>query len=194
MYNEKKIKYFSKEYWKIHWKFILMNIGIFLLCFLAFLSIDLLTKEFLFRWKDKENLVVDTDYQSGNSFIIFKSILHEGTTIGVFETNLTILHIISFCIFFGALWATTFIKGKKSIIVVVFLGLISSGSFGNMIDRFLFGGVRDIMNFPWVNKGVLNFADMWLVLGAVGILLSITLINLVSHFKNKKNKQNNIEV
>lgn len=193
MEENKKITYFSKEYWRKNWKFILINISIFFAILGSLLLIDLLTKEFIFRWKDKENLIVDTDYQSGNAFIIFKSVLHKGTTIGVFESNLTILHIISFVIVFASLWGVTFIKEKKSIVITFFLAMVSAGSLGNMVDRFLFAGVRDIMNFPWVNQGVLNFADAWLVLGAVGILLSITIINLINHFNHKKEKEKMLE-
>ncbi|WP_045434131.1 signal peptidase II [Metamycoplasma canadense] len=185
-----KLKYFSKEYWKQYWKKIVINLTIFFLVFLFLLAIDLITKEFIFKWENKEKKIVNTDYEIGNSFIIFKSVLHKGTTIGLFETNLTILHIISFFIIFASLWATTFIKEKKSIIIVCFLAMVSAGSLGNMIDRFLFLGVRDIINLPWANKGVFNFADIWLVLGGVGTVVSITIINLVNYFKTKKQNNN----
>ncbi|WP_040545055.1 signal peptidase II [Metamycoplasma alkalescens] len=184
-----RVRYFSKEYWKLHWKFILINVAIFLGSFLILLAIDLLTKEFIFKWEDKKNLIVNTDYEFGNKFIIFKSVLHNGTTIGFFETNLPFLHTISFLIFFGALWAVTFIKEKKLIYITVFLAVISAGSFGNMIDRFLFKGVRDIINLPWVNKGVFNIADVWLVIGAIGLFVAIIVQSIISSQKAKNKKE-----
>ncbi|AZZ65397.1 signal peptidase II [Metamycoplasma phocicerebrale] len=188
--EDKKLKYFSKEYWKKYWKIIVINISIFIGAMFLFALVDLLTKEFLFKWKDKANLIVNEDYAIGNSFIIFKSILHKGTTIGIFESNMTMLHIISFLIIFGALFGITFIKDKNFISVSVFLSMVAGGSFGNMYDRFAFGGVRDIINLPWANYGVFNFADVWLVVGAIGTLLSIIITISVVYAKNKKKQEN----
>ncbi|MGX9359159.1 signal peptidase II [Mycoplasma sp. 2575] len=186
MQENKKEKYFSKEYWKTNWKFILVNIAIFLGALFIFLLIDQLTKEYIFRWKDKSILSPDLDYEIGNKFIIFKSVFHAGTTLGFFESNLPVLHTFSFAIILGSLWGVTFVREKHSICITIFLGLVSAGSMGNMIDRFIFGGVRDIMNFPWANQGVLNFADIWLVLGAISVVLSIITIHWIKHYKKNK--------
>ncbi|ENY68828.1 Lipoprotein signal peptidase [Metamycoplasma auris 15026] len=188
MNETNRVKYFSKEYWKINWKFILINLAIFFCVFLFFLMIDLVTKETIFKWADKSRLFVDSKWEAGGKFVTFRSVLHEGTTLGFLETNLGFLHFISFMIFFGAIFAVTFIKDKKLIYVTVFLAIVSAGAFGNMIDRFLFKGVRDIINLPWVNQGVFNFADVWLVLGGVGILVAIILEATFGYFKSKKAK------
>ncbi len=50
------------------------------------------------------------------------------------------------------------------------LGLILGGTTGNMFDRFVFGGVRDFLNFYLINWPVFNVADCCLVCGA-GLLL-----------------------
>lgn len=50
------------------------------------------------------------------------------------------------------------------------LGLILGGTTGNMFDRFIFGGVRDFLNFYLINWPVFNIADCGLVVGA-GVLL-----------------------
>ena len=52
------------------------------------------------------------------------------------------------------------------------LGLISSGAFGNAIDRVYFGGVIDfidffIYNFHWP---AFNFADIFITLGVIFLL------------------------
>ncbi|MCV3733832.1 signal peptidase II [Mycoplasma enhydrae] len=186
--EDKKIKYFSKEYWKTNWKTIVINLSVFIGLMFIFSLVDLLTKGFLFRWKDKANLIVDEDFRMGSSFMIIRSVLHKGTTIGIFESNLAILHTISFLIILGSMFGVTFIKDRKAFIVV-FLAMISAGSFGNMYDRFAFKGVRDIINLPWANHGVFNIADVWLVLGAIGTFLSILIYNLVIFIKNKKKQK-----
>lgn len=55
-------------------------------------------------------------------------------------------------------------------VLCVALGLILGGTTGNMFDRFVFGGVRDFLNFYLINWPVFNVADCCLVCGA-GLLL-----------------------
>lgn len=56
--------------------------------------------------------------------------------------------------------------------VAVSLGLIIGGALGNMIDRIAYGAVADfflfhIGSFQWY---VFNLADVWIVIGAGGLL------------------------
>ncbi|HMP02451.1 MAG TPA: signal peptidase II [Gemmatales bacterium] len=64
------------------------------------------------------------------------------------------------------------------------LGLIVAGAAGNLVDRLLYQGVRDFIwifhEFTWIapesrprpfNYAVFNFADTWLVIGAIMLLL-----------------------
>ena len=50
------------------------------------------------------------------------------------------------------------------------LGLILGGTVGNLFDRVVFNGVRDLMHFYWFEWPVFNIADCCLVCGA-GLLL-----------------------
>ena len=51
------------------------------------------------------------------------------------------------------------------------LGLILGGTFGNLYDRIVFGGVRDFLYFYKIDWPVFNVADCCLVVGAGMLLL-----------------------
>ncbi|TPR53687.1 signal peptidase II [Metamycoplasma neophronis] len=186
----KRPEFFTKEYWKNNWKIILINLAIYLSVFIAGSLIDLLTKKYIYHTGYQGSSPEYVVYSSG--FIRFWSVFHAGTTIELGLGNVG-LHIISILIMAGTLFITLFFKDKGYRWTIAALALVSAGSFGNMYDRFAFGGVRDIINLPWANYGTFNFADMWLVLGAIAALLSIIILVLISSIRNKKNKANEID-
>jgi lipoprotein signal peptidase len=52
------------------------------------------------------------------------------------------------------------------------LGLILAGTLGNLLDRVIFGGVRDFLHWDYLfDWPVFNFADCCLVCGAILLLL-----------------------
>lgn len=56
---------------------------------------------------------------------------------------------------------------KSSILLAVSTGLIVGGALGNLIDRIIFGYVRDFINFMFINFPVFNFADISLTFGVI---------------------------
>ncbi|WP_373598023.1 signal peptidase II [Metamycoplasma equirhinis] len=190
--TKKSIPFFTKEYWKKEWKSILINLAVYLGIFVGGILIDLLTKEFIF---DKR-AIDDSSKQYtivSNSFIRFWSVFHRGTTleIGLSKPG---LHTVSILIILVTLFVSLMLHGKKYWWVIAGLALAASGSFGNMFDRFKFDGVRDIINFPWADYGTFNFADVWLVLGGIWIVISITVISIINYVQEKKQKTINNEV
>lgn len=69
-----------------------------------------------------------------------------------------------------------YIKGRKelSTFSCVILALIFAGALGNLIDRILYGYVRDMIYFSLINFPVFNIADSSIVIGA-GLLIIQTL-------------------
>ena len=64
--------------------------------------------------------------------------------------------------------------------------MILGGTIGNVIDRIVFGGVRDFISLKFMNFAIFNVADMGITIGAV--LLCVYII--VSMFKGDKAKDN----
>jgi signal peptidase II len=50
-------------------------------------------------------------------------------------------------------------------------GFILAGAFGNGIDRFLFGYVVDFLDFRVIKFPVFNFADMFINIGIIFLLI-----------------------
>ena len=66
------------------------------------------------------------------------------------------------------LWAT------RGLLAALSLGLVIGGAFSNAIDRLLYDAVADFFllhvgDFEWY---VFNFADVWIVAGAIGLVLA----------------------
>ena len=61
-----------------------------------------------------------------------------------------------------AVFIRLFIKKKINRIITA---LLIAGTIGNLIDRILYGGVRDFINIQIFNFPIFNFADIMLSVG-----------------------------
>jgi signal peptidase II len=79
---------------------------------------------------------------------------------------------------------------KKEVLTRYGLVLVFSGMLGNVIDRFLFGYVRDFIDVVFLGYSdfpIFNIADMAVVIG-VGILILEIILGDFLDGKRKKNK------
>lgn len=51
------------------------------------------------------------------------------------------------------------------------LGFVLGGTLSNVIDRFIFGGVRDFIYLKFINFAIFNLADSAIVLGAIALCI-----------------------
>jgi signal peptidase II len=73
----------------------------------------------------------------------------------------------------GALLFGWWLKSTRGLLAAVSLGFVIGGAISNVIDRLIYGAVADfflfhIGAFEWY---VFNFADVWIVAGAFGLVL-----------------------
>lgn len=67
--------------------------------------------------------------------------------------------------------------------------LILSGGIGNLLDRIFRGFVVDFISLKWV--GIFNFADMYIVIGVIFIII----LEITESLKNgKASKKSNFDV
>ncbi|TPE58027.1 signal peptidase II [[Mycoplasma] falconis] len=195
MEKENKVKLFNKKWWGLYWKNVVINLAIFFAIFISFTLIDLLTKLYIFKWEGETPPYVEgisKPTATWCNFVIWKSVAHDGTTVGWIK-SLTLLHIISFVIILAGIFFSFYLKDKAYRGVVVFLAIVAAGAFGNMYDRMAYGPVRDIIYLPWAPYGTFNFADVWLAGGAGACGLTVLITMLVLWLKNKKNKNSKAE-
>jgi signal peptidase II len=74
----------------------------------------------------------------------------------------------------GAALFTWWLWWTRSLLAAISLGLIAGGAFSNVIDRVRHGAVADFFlfhvgSFEWY---VFNLADVWIVAGVAGLLIS----------------------
>ena len=158
-------------------KTIIINYVVFLSLIFVLLLIDLLTKQYLFD-EDEGNLNQIT-YQ--NWLFGIRSYPNPGLTVfGDAKIDIVLVSTINIFILIVCLISLIF---WKNILLSIFIAFIFAGSLGNTVDRLAFSYVRDIIFTPWLDKGTFNFADMDVIIGSFGFLITILTLYLIPYFK-----------
>jgi signal peptidase II len=74
----------------------------------------------------------------------------------------------------GAILFAWWLRSTRGLLAGLSLGLVIAGAISNVIDRLIHGAVADfflfhIGSFEWY---VFNLADVWIVAGAIGLVLA----------------------
>ena len=160
-------------------------LSIFLACgiFAFILIADLLSKHFIFQ--ALPNAGDSMEVISG--FFNFLHVENTGAAWGMLAGRPIFLIIISLVILGVYLWFYAIRlkkhKGNTSIVLSISVGLIVGGCFGNLIDRVVFGYVRDFINLQFMEFPVFNVADISLT---IGIILMIAYFIFIYSKEDKK--------
>lgn len=176
------------NFFKKHWenfkqyvinnkKNIIFNFVVFLIVVTIFIIIDQVTKSTLF---DEKKI---GEIKHENALFGIKSVKNSGLTFSSL-TNVGLVTFINVIIWIACIM---FIFFLRSYWFAIFIGLIFVGSLGNTIDRLAFGYVKDIIYFPWCNKGTFNFADADVIIGSIGIVI-ILIVYLFKDYIFKKGR------
>lgn len=96
---------------------------------------------------------------------------NRGAAWGVFQgarIPFIIVTILFLTVFFWFYFKT---KDEFNLLSKVIFALIFAGSAGNLIDRIIFGYVRDMVYFSLINFPVFNIADSAIVIGAMLLII-----------------------
>ncbi|MBQ9950268.1 MAG: signal peptidase II [Clostridia bacterium] len=98
---------------------------------------------------------------------------NRGAAWGLFADRQILLYIFSAVITIAIIVFFILKYRKMGKLMRYSLALIIAGAVGNMIDRFAFGYVRDMINFAFIEFPVFNVADMCITVGAVLVLIAV---------------------
>lgn len=168
--------------------------------FVATLLLDLLTKGLIIP-NHIPKVGDNIDVIPG--FINFIYVKNTGAAWGMFAGRPIFLIIISILVL-GLLLAYYGLRIKRtneksSVLFGISIGLIAGGCIGNLIDRIIFGYVRDFINFQFMNFPVFNFADIALTVGMAVLVVYFIFFyskeeKSIKETKQNKNQQINISL
>ncbi len=107
------------------------------------------------------------------NFLWFESTLNKGAAFSILEGKSWILITISSIACIVLIWAILSKKHFTSKPEKILLGVIFSGTISNLVDRIIFGGVRDFISFRFIHFAIFNIADVAIVLGVIVLAIYI---------------------
>ena len=161
-------------------KFLDRSNMVYIFLFLIMLVIDQYTK-----------YIVNSNFSVGDSVAIIENFFHlsyvenRGIAFGLFQGRINVVTVIAcFVIAFICYHLFKYFK-KISIIEKLAYIMILAGASGNMIDRIFRGYVIDMLDFRGIWSFVFNFADVWIDIGILFLILN----EIYSFIKNRRNKK-----
>ena len=144
--------------------------AIFLIIALLLLGIDRVTK-----------VLVDTTLTLNQHFVVIKDILsleklyNTGAAFSMLQNSTFLLILIAFLVILLVLFYVFKCSEKISMLEISALGFITGGAIGNLLDRLLHYYVVDFIQLDFINFPVFNFADIFINIGVIILIVSIIL-------------------
>lgn len=134
----------------------LKNILKKLLVIAGIVTVDLATKIIL---EGKSLTVI-------NGVLSFESTHNTGAAWSMLEGRMA-LFIIGAIVFVLAMFLFDYFKKEQNKVYFAGFVLMLAGAIGNLIDRAVYGYVRDFIKLDFINFPIFNIADMALTVGAI---------------------------
>ena len=134
-----------------------------------YLAVDLLTKHFIYMpiAAGADDIVV------WDGVVRFVAVENTGASFGMFSDAPVILTVIGFVTAAIMLSVQIFSVKIRNGWLRAALILMIAGAIGNLVDRFMFGYVRDWFYFELIDFAVFNLADSGLTVGCVLLLIYV---------------------
>lgn len=129
-------------------------------------------------------------------FFIITSHRNKGAAFGILQEQTVFFISITSVVLVGIIWYAFANRNSGKTMLLVGLGLVLGGAFGNFLDRALYGEVVDFLQFTFGSYifPIFNVADSGIVCGAGLIILDAFLSmkneNGDSNEREQRNEQN----
>ena len=143
-----------------------MKKRVFILATIVFL-LDQLSKYIVSKY-----ISIGTSIKVIKDFFYIKYINNSGASFGILSNGRWFLITVSVL---SIIIIINYIKNTKNKFELTGFGLLLGGIFGNLLDRVVFGEVKDFLDF-YIFKydyPVFNFADICIVIGIIIVLIAM---------------------
>ncbi len=142
---------------------------IYLILYAVMLAADLISKH-----------IAEANMKLGQTIPVIRNVFHityvmnEGAAFSIFSGKQTFLVIITAAALLAVIIYIA-VKRPKNPLIMTSLTMILAGGTGNLYDRIVLNGVRDFFDFRIINFAVFNIADIFVVCGALLLVLYLWL-------------------
>ena len=142
---------------------------IYLILYAVMLAADLISKP-----------IAEANMKLGQTIPVIRNVFHityvmnEGAAFSIFSGKQTFLVIITAAALLAVIIYIA-VKRPKNPLIMTSLTMILAGGTGNLYDRIVLNGVRDFFDFRIINFAVFNIADIFVVCGALLLVLYLWL-------------------
>ena len=146
-----------------------LYLGIEALVMLAYLALDLLTKEFIYgpiAAGEPDIILID-------GVLRFTAVENTGASFGIFKDATLALSIVSLITVVAVTAFLFFAVPYRRKLLDAALILIIAGGIGNLVDRFALHYVRDFIYFELIDFAVFNVADSCLTIGCILLIIFV---------------------
>lgn len=150
-----------------------------LLCILTF--IDQISKYLII------NNIYGKEIKLLGDVFVLRCVYNYGAAFGMFTNKRYFFIIIAIIVLISIFIIFLFLPSNKRFIYLkISIILLSAGAIGNMIDRIIFGYVRDFLYFKLINFPIFNIADTFIVISSIALVYLVCFYYKESDFKKIK--------
>lgn len=125
---------------------------------------------------------------NGHDLFSITHVRNEGAAWSILEGKTVLLVTIAAIAIFIVLFLIASGKFKLKFEVIM-LSLIMAGGIGNLIDRIKYREVIDYIRTDFIDFPIFNFADICVVVGAIGFCIAYLIVETI---KERKKKNSNV--
>ncbi|MCD8205252.1 MAG: signal peptidase II [Clostridia bacterium] len=143
-----------------------------LICFIVFLcllGIDLGTKAIQTSYDLRFDVIPGKIWVEGLFY-------NDGVSFGWLSGRTWIIELLTTVLVVALLIVFIIIPNRMPLLKLS-VGFVMAGALGNLVDRFMYGAVRDFIHDELITHTILNMADLFITIGVILVIIDMLFIN-----------------